>query len=272
MVEAHWLETVVEIASAAGREIMMVYKTAYEVVEKLDGSPLTMADQTAHDLISCRLAELTPNIPQVSEESLELNTKKRLEWSQLWLIDPLDGTKEFIRQNGEFTVNIALIEDGRPVLGVVHSPVYSVSHFAVLGQGAWRQIEGCAAERIMTQPYDGGAARMATSRSHSSRQVERFRKTLEKRSGQQVEAVVMGSSKKICLVAEGAVDVYPRLGSTSEWDTGAAHCILNEAGGCILDCQGRELHYNKQDMRNPWFIAIGDRDYDWINICSHSVD
>ena len=149
MPEIKLLDEVTQIAVEAGREIMSVYETAFRVVEKVDGSPLTTADQSAHDLISRCLAELTPKLPLVSEESVGLSTEERLNWSQLWLVDPLDGTKEFIRRNGEFTVNIALIENGCPVLGVVHTPARCLSYFAARGQGAWRRIEGCVAERIV---------------------------------------------------------------------------------------------------------------------------
>lgn len=270
MAEKALLSEITRIAAEAGREIMIVFESAYDVEEKADGSPLTTADRHAHDLICDRLDALTPEIPLVSEESIGLDTDERLAWARLWLVDPLDGTKEFIQRNGEFTVNIALIEQGQPVLGVVHTPTRRVSYFAAHRKGAWRQTEDHAPEKIRTQPYRGGAARMAASRSHSGQPVERFRAALEAHSGQPVQAVAMGSSLKICLVAEGQADVYPRLGPTSEWDIGAAHCVLNEAGGSILDCDGNRLVYNKREMRNPWFIAVGDPTYNWIDLCPRS--
>ena len=261
------LAEITRIVAEAGREIMIVYDSRYAIEEKTDGSPLTTADRQSNELICDRLDTLTPDIPVVSEESIGLDNDERIKWERLWLVDPLDGTKEFIKRNGEFTVNIALIEDGRPVLGVVHTPARRLSHFAASGHGAWRQVEDQAPEKIRTQPYKGGVARMAASRSHSDILVERFRIALEAKSGQPVEAVAMGSSLKICLVAEGQIDVYPRLGSTWEWDTGAAHCVLREAGGSIFDCDGNNLTYNKPEMRNPWFIAIGDPSYNWIELC-----
>jgi 3'(2'), 5'-bisphosphate nucleotidase len=270
MAENALLGEITQIAAEAGREIMIVYESAYDVEEKADGSPLTTADRYAHQLICDRLDALTPEIPLVSEESIGQDADERLAWARLWLIDPLDGTKEFIQRNGEFTVNIALIEGGQPVLGVVHTPARRVSHFAAHRKGAWRQVEDRAPEKIRTQSYQGGVAQMVASRSHSSQPVERFRETLEAHSGQPVEAVAMGSSLKICLVAEGRADVYPRLGPTSEWDIGAAHCVLNEAGGSIFDCNGNRLLYNKRDLRNPWFIAVGDPTYDWMNLCQRS--
>jgi len=263
---------VCEVASQAGRVILEIYDQAYEVIEKADGSPVTVADHRAHDLISEQLAPLLPGTPLLSEESAEISYQQRVDWLRFWLVDPLDGTKEFIRRNGEFTVNIALIEDGVPILGVVHTPVRRMTHFAVTGGGAWRQVEDAAAEPITIRPYLDGAVRMVASRSHSGAEVDQFRDSLRAQSGQEVETVSMGSALKVCLVAEGVADVYPRLGPTSEWDTGASHCILNEAGGRLMDCAGNELQYNKPTVLNPWFLAVGDTSYDWINVCPELKD
>jgi 3'(2'), 5'-bisphosphate nucleotidase len=270
MVDLDLLSEITQITAEAGREIMVAYRSGYQIEKKADDSPLTTADRRSHDLIYNRLDALTPDIPLVSEESVGLDTNERLKWGRLWLIDPLDGTKEFIKRNGEFTVNIALIEDGQPVLGVVHTPARRLFHFAASGRGAWCQAEGHTPEKIRVRPYRGGTIRMATSRSHSGEPVENFRSALESQSGERVQMVVMGSSLKICLVAAGQADVYPRLGPTSEWDTGAAHCVLNEAGGSILNCDGHRLVYNKNEMRNPWFIAVGDPSYNWIERCPRS--
>ena len=263
---------VCEVASQAGQVILEIYDQAYEVIEKADGSPVTVADHRAHDLISEQLAPLLPGTPLLSEESAEISYQQRVDWLRFWLVDPLDGTKEFIRRNGEFTVNIALIEDGVPILGVVHTPVRRMTHFAVTGGGAWRQVEDAAAEPITIRPYLDGAVRMVASRSHSGAEVDQFRDSLRAQSGQEVETVSMGSALKVCLVAEGVADVYPRLGPTSEWDTGASHCILNEAGGRLMDCAGNELKYNKPTVLNPWFLAVGDTSYDWINVCPELKD
>jgi len=208
---------VCEVASQAGQVILEIYDQAYEVIEKADGSPVTVADHRAHDLISEQLAPLLPGTPLLSEESAEISYQQRADWLRFWLVDPLDGTKEFIRRNGEFTVNIALIEDGVPILGVVHTPVRRMTHFAVTGGGAWRQVEDAAAEPITIRPYLDGAVRMVASRSHSGAEVDQFRDSLRAQSGQEVETVSMGSALKVCLVAEGVADVYPRLGPTSEW-------------------------------------------------------
>ena len=263
---------VCEVASQAGQVILEIYDQAYEVIEKADGSPVTVADHRAHDLISEQLAPLLPGTPLLSEESAEISYQQRADWLRFWLVDPLDGTKEFIRRNGEFTVNIALIEDGVPILGVVHTPVRRMTHFAVTGGGAWRQVEDAAAEPITIRPYLDGAVRMVASRSHSGAEVDQFRDSLRAQSGQEVETVSMGSALKVCLVAEGVADVYPRLGPTSEWDTGASHCILNEAGCRLMDCAGNELQYNKPTVLNPWFLAVGDTSYDWINVCPELKD
>ncbi|MED5408463.1 MAG: 3'(2'),5'-bisphosphate nucleotidase CysQ [Pseudomonadota bacterium] len=261
------MEQVLQIADEAGREILDIYEKDYDVIEKADGSPVTVADHRAHELISRRLEPLIPLTPVLSEESSGITAAERMDWQRFWLVDPLDGTKEFIKRNGEFTVNIALIEAGLPVLGVVHTPVREMSHFATVGQGAWRRTEGGNNERIESSHYNGGAARMVVSRSHSGSAVDRFREALAECSGHGVESISMGSALKVCLVAEGSADVYPRLGPTSEWDTGASHCILNESGGRIMDCAGNNLQYNKPSVLNPWFIAVGDPRYDWISVC-----
>ena len=272
MISDSLLAAVCDVALQAGQVILEIYDQAYEVIEKADGSPVTVADHRAHDLISEQLAPLLPGTPVLSEESSEITYQQRADWSRFWLVDPLDGTKEFIRRNGEFTVNIGLIENGFPILGVVHTPVRRTTHFALTGGGAWRQVEDAAAEMITVRPYQVGVVRMVASRSHSGAEVDRFRNSLRVQSGEEVETVSMGSALKVCLVAEGVADVYPRLGPTSEWDTGASHCILNEAGGCLMDCAGNELQYNKPSVLNPWFLAVGDTSYDWINVCPELKD
>jgi 3'(2'), 5'-bisphosphate nucleotidase len=267
MIEFEILNEVKRIAIEVGHRIMNLYDSSYVVEEKSDGSPLTIADRIAHNFICDQLRTLTPNMPLLSEESVGIDIEERLIWKRFWLVDPLDGTKEFISRNGEFTVNIAMIEEGHPILGVVHAPAKKLTYFAASEQGAWRQLEDCVPEKIMTKQYHGGAARMVSSRSHASKMVERFRRALETRSRQPVQQLAMGSSLKFCLVAEGRADVYPRLGATSEWDTGAAHCVVEEAGGSILRCDSKRLTYNKCDLRNPWFVAMGDSTYSWLELC-----
>lgn len=254
---ANDIQAILAIARAAGEEILKVYRSDFDFETKGDGSPLTIADQRAHQLIEARLQELTPEIPVLSEESVEEVGKQRLEWSRYWLVDPLDGTREFIKKNGEFTVNIALIEDQRPCAGVVYAPVLEVMYFAEEGRGAWKQEGNAPAERIRTRPLDRGRVEVVASRSHMSAEVGEFVKALEL-AGTEVQLLSMGSSLKLCLVAEGSADVYPRLGPTSEWDTAAAHCVVEAAGGQVLDCDLRPLRYSKPNILNPWFMVIAD--------------
>lgn len=259
------LESVLDVAIQAGKEILDVYENEFEVDYKGDGSPLTKADQRAHQLIQHELTERYPDIPILSEESSEDVFEMRLQWNRFWLVDPLDGTKEFVKRNGEFTVNIALIENAQPVLGVVHTPVTSISHFAAVGVGAFKQT-GCEAGEASRTPISVRAAKkqavtMVASRSHSGKEVEQFKRNVEQEWGD-VEIVSMGSSLKLCLVAEGAADVYPRLGPTSEWDTAAAHAVVEIAGGLVVDLQGQRLQYNKPNILNPWFL-VGGLDVDW---------
>ena len=264
------LDRVIRITVAAGREILSVYQQSYQIENKADGSPVTTADLRAHELIVRQLSLLTPDIPVLSEESSNIAASERQRWSAFWLVDPLDGTKEFIKRNGEFTVNIALVENHRPVIGVVHTPVGGSTYYAATGQGAWRAEGPHAPTAIKSRRYDGGAARMVASRSHEGAAVIAFRDMLLAESGLPVESVNMGSSLKVCLVAEGKADVYPRLGLTSEWDTAAADCVLNEAGGAVIDLDGNPLQYNKANLLNPWFMATGDTGYDWPGLAQRA--
>ena len=261
------LTQVIDVARAAGTVILDVYEKEYEVIEKADGSPVTTADHRAHDVIVEQLQALTPQTPIVSEESKDIDTDQRLQWSQMWLVDPLDGTKEFIRRNGEFSVNIGLVEDGQPTLGVVYSPCSQTSYFAAQGTGAWRQVADASPEPIQVAPYDPARPRMVASRSHSGAAVSAFHDALATSSGHTPTIVSMGSALKVCVVAQGDADIYPRQGPTSEWDTCASHCVLSEAGGQLLDCSGAELGYNKASILNPWFLAIGDPNFDWLALC-----
>ncbi len=251
------------IADAAGAEIMRVYRESFDVADKADGSPLTTADTLAHRLICDSLAALTPDIPVLSEESSEIPAETRLAWSRFWLVDPLDGTKEFIKRNDEFTVNIALVEGGEPVLGVVHTPALGITHSAARGLGA-RRRDAAGSRSIRCRPFDRRSVCLVASRSHSGAAVDAYREALA-REVDEVHNRSMGSALKICLVAEGEADIYPRLGLTSEWDTAASHCVLREAGGTVVDTTGTELSYNRRDtLLNPYFLAIGDPSHDWL--------
>jgi len=254
------LAPVTAIAAEAGRAILEVYGDDFEVQHKEDRSPLTQADLASHRIIRDALAELTPDLPLLSEESADIPFAERASWAEYWLIDPLDGTREFVSRNGEFTVNIALIRGHEPVLGVVHVPVSGVTYTGVAGQGATRRQPGRTATPIRVQRPCAAPVRVVGSRSHANPELERYLAALG-----DYELVSMGSSLKFCLVAEGAADFYPRLGPTSEWDTAAAHAVVSAAGGRILMLDGRPLQYNlKSSYLNPEFLVIADPERDWL--------
>lgn len=253
---------VLDLAHDAGDAILQIYASDFAVTHKGDATPLTEADLEAHRLIESGLTRLTPGVPVLSEESAGVPFQEREAWSIFWLVDPLDGTKEFIKRNGEFTVNIALVENGQPLLGVVYAPVLTRGYYAATGVGAWKQAGDARPQRIGARPYTGGAATIATSRSHGGEKIQRFVDCVREREGEP-RLVPLGSALKTCLVAEGAADIYPRLGPTSEWDTAAAQCILEKAGGRLVDLAGVPLRYNKPSLLNPWFVAVGAGDYDW---------
>ena len=269
MLDLQLLNAVNEIAIAAGSEILDVYNSeqAIEVSTKQDDSPLTDADRRAHLLIVDRLSSLTPNIPLLSEESDAIDYSLRKSWQRYWLIDPLDGTKEFINRNGEFTVNIALIENGQSVAGVVHVPVTGISYFGGIGIGAWKQNTNQLdneVQLIASQAMqENSGVRIVASRRHLGEQLDALVEKIENHFGK-ATLLSMGSSLKMCLLAEGSADIYPRMAPTSEWDTAAAHGILCAAGGEIVDLQFRPLRYNsKPELLNPFFIALADRAYPW---------
>lgn len=259
-----YLNAVIEIARRAGEAIMAVYETDFDIENKSDNSPLTQADLAAHHLIVSALKQLTPDIPILSEESESIDANVRNSWALYWLIDPLDGTREFIKHNGEFTVNIALVDQHVPIMGVVYAPATDLLYFATAGHGAYKQVKHYAPYPIHARAFDIEKLVVAGSRSHSDQQVRRFLNNIHIKTGAIPELISMGSSLKICLVAQGSADVYPRLGPTSEWDTAAAHCILMEAGGDIVDEAGQMLRYNtKQSLLNPNFFATVQKTFNW---------
>ena len=258
----HYTEAVKSVARDAGARILEIYDRGFDVHTKGDGSPVTTADHHSHELIVEKLKALTPDVPILSEESSSEAIEHRRNWPYYWLIDPLDGTKEFISRHGEFTVNIALIHEKQPVIGVVYTPVQKLLHWAWLGGSAFRQQGDDLAETIEVKEYRTGAPIVVASRSHGRGNLEIFLDSVEQSYGG-YELTSMGSALKICIVAEGKADVYPRLGPTSEWDTAAAHCVLGVAGGKITDCNGKPLLYNKESLLNPWFIACGRGQEDW---------
>ena len=264
------LDTLLRIAKTAGNAILSVYRRAgdIDVTIKDDNSPLTEADRDAHEIIIAELKRFTPSIPILSEESDGTSVDERLSWSRYWLVDPLDGTKEFIKRNGEFTVNIALINKGAPELGIVHVPVTNISYLGKTGVGAWKVAATGEADAISITNFDlnPGQVRIVASRSHRGDLLDQLINTMEAELGK-AEVVSMGSSLKICLLAEGKADIYPRLAPTSEWDTAAAHAVLAAAGGDIVDTEFQALRYNqKESMLNPHFIAISDISYDWQSL------
>lgn len=252
------LEGVIALAQAAGEAILTVYAQDFSSEAKGDGSPVTVADLAAHHVIVDGLALLTPGVPVVSEESPAPPLAERAGWPQHWLVDPLDGTREFIKKNGEFTVNIALIEGGKTVLGVVLAPALGQIYAAASGLGAWR-IEGVQRTRLSTRPLPAKPM-MMVSRSHREPATER----LLAAAGDYEEASV-GSSLKFCRIAEGLADCYPKPGNICEWDTAAAQCVLEAAGGAVLALPGLQpLAYGRrEDFRLPSFLAVGQAGGSW---------
>lgn len=243
--------SIVELARRAGDAIMQVYGTSFEVGYKEDASPLTLADSRSHALIEEGLLAIAPGIPILSEEGLIADYEARRSWSEFWLVDPLDGTKEFINRNGEFTVNIALIRSGVPVLGVIGVPARGVMYYGGPGMGAFKIMDGLPAESISIHPGSPEGYTVVASRSHGSAALEEFLSRIAVR-----ERISSGSALKFCLVAEGKADLYPRFGPTWEWDTGAGHAIIKGAGGVVTELSGAgELAYNKETPKHAGFIA-----------------
>ncbi len=249
------LPNVVTLAQEAGAAIMKVYQKAdIETTYKDDRSPLTEADLASHQIISIGLNQLTPDIPVLSEESRQVSLAMRQTWTRFWLVDPLDGTKEFIKRNGQFTVNIALVNQGVPELGVVFAPDLDTIYWAAQGMGAYKQIADQTPSLLQVRSYPEADLKVVASRSHAGPETEAFLAKL-KTVCESVTALSMGSSLKICLVAEGTAHLYPRFGPTMEWDTGAAQCVLEQAGGQLTDLNAIPLRYNKDELLNPFFIA-----------------
>ncbi len=250
-------EAVIALARKAAGEILAIYESEFAIEHKDDRSPLTAADLASHRCIVEGLRALTPKIPVLSEESKGIDIAARREWTTFWLVDPLDGTREFIKRNGEFTVNIALVEDGVATFGVIQQPVIGALWHGTLGEGAFRRILGQggrdADAAVHVRKPAQAPLRIAASRSHRD---ERTQALLDALGG---EAVACGSSLKFCKIAEGGIDLYPRFGPTSEWDTAAGQAIVEAAGGAVLDPRGRPLRYNQRDtLLNGDFLAFGD--------------
>ena len=248
------LEPLLDLADRAAAEILAVYGTEFAVAHKDDDSPLTEADARAHRVLVEGLAALTPDIPVLSEESAAIPWAERQRWERWWLVDPLDGTKEFVKRNGEFTVNMALIERGRPIVGVVQVPVTGIAYCATEGVGAFKRARGGRPERITVRTPAAEPPRVVASRSHRGEALDAWLAALGPHA-----IVAVGSSLKFCVVAEGGADLYPRLGPTMEWDTAAGQCVAECAGARVLDAQGDALRYGSEQLLNPHFIVIGGR-------------
>lgn len=253
---------ILALARRAGAAILEVYEQPVEVIAKADASPLTIADLCSHETIVAGLHELTPDIPVLSEESRAVPFATRQAWSRFWLVDPLDGTKEFLARNGQFTVNIALIEGHAPAFGIVYVPAQDLLYWGGAGIGAFRQRANAAAETIRVREQAPQRLRVVGSRSHASDELTQVLPRLGPS-----DLVPIGSSLKFCLVAAGEADVYPRFGPTSEWDTAAAQAVVEGAGGSVVTRDAQSLRYNTQEsLLNPHFVAFGDRSRDWVRM------
>ncbi len=253
------LDPVIQIAYQAGKVIMEVYESGFHIEEKSDHTPVTEADLAANNIIETSLKELTPHLPILTEEATITPYSERKNWQRYWLIDPLDGTREFIKRNGEFTVNIALIDGDESVMGVVYAPVIGVLYYAAKGQGAFKQASTNEPVTIQVREKCADKTVVACGRSHPTEEVIHFLDNLGEH-----EIIRVGSALKSCMVAEGKADLYPRLGPTSEWDTAAAQCVVEEAGGAITDTNMQRLRYNtKEDLLNPNFFVAGDKSIKW---------
>ena len=248
------IQDIVTIAKEAGNAIMEVYKQDFDVQYKQDSSPLTLADKKANDIIEDGLNKLPVNLPILSEEGGDIPYEDRRHWEYFWLVDPLDGTKEFVKKNGEFTVNIALIYKDTPVLGVVYVPVLDVCYWAKKNEGAFKDGQKLPLKIVKQR----NTYKIVTSRSHMSNETQAFIDAID--TYKEKELISIGSSLKICLVAEGEADVYPRLGSTMEWDTGAAHAVVSESGKNLQKYKNNRYSqhkYNKENLLNQYFVVGG---------------
>ena len=257
------IDQVLQLSIEAGNEILHHYQTDFSVEYKSNNSPVTIADESANEIIISGLGRLQPSIPIISEESPLPNYSERSVWSYYWLVDPLDGTKSFMHREDEFTVNIALVKGQSAILGVVHSPVEDRTYWGIRGDGAYcRNGEDGKVRKIRVREFSGSRATIITPQFRGSRQSRNF---IEKLNNESIECDVVRSSSsiKFCRVAEGAADIFPSFTNTSEWDTAAAQCVLECAGGKVVDSAGNSVIYNKPSILNPNFLASGGGDIDW---------
>lgn len=260
------VEALIALVERAGEAIMDVYSREISVTSKADESPLTEADLRSHHILADGLGRLTPDVPVFSEEDAEIPWSTRSTWQSYWLIDPLDGTREFINRNGEFTVNVALIKGHEAVFGVVGVPAQGIVFWGdTERREAFRRAEGKTASISGRKRNEAEAVVVVASRSHGGERLETYLDEVSRRCGG-VNRTPVGSSLKLCILAEGRADLYPRLGPTSEWDIAAAHALLKAAGGDVWAADGSELRYNtRESVLNPEFIAVADATYGWRN-------
>ena len=251
------LPEVVKVAEKAGEAILEIYANGdYETKYKEDNSPITCADMESHNIIVDAMRRLTPAVEVLSEESEQVSYEQRKSWNHYWLVDPLDGTKEFLKRSGEFTVNIAMIENGRPILGVVYAPAIGKLYYAAKSVGAFKRVQRGEPIAIKANGAVSGKLIIVASRFHATKELDYFLNQVD-----DYEKINMGSSLKLCLVADGSAHLYPRLGPTMEWDTAAADCVVDEAGGHVTDLHGNPLRYNKPDLLNPEFVVYGNHKF-----------
>ena len=253
------LNPVIATCKIAGEKILEIYGQDHSINTKADNSPLTAADIASHHCLVDGLNRVQPKLPVLSEESAKISYSERKSWEYYWLVDPLDGTKEFIKRNGEFTVNVALIHQNKPIIGVVYVPVLNDCYFAAEGCGAYKQSGLAVAKPISVRDQAPDLVTVVGSRSHKTGDLADYLARLGKHKIKSI-----GSSLKFCLVAEGSADLYPRMGPTCEWDTAAAQCVVEQAGGAVTKVNGTPLQYNtKESYLNPFFIVFGDKSKDW---------
>jgi 3'(2'), 5'-bisphosphate nucleotidase len=256
---------VCDLATQAGEKIMHFYEEGAEVTWKKDASPLTSADSASHDFLVECVRSLTPEVPIISEESEEAAEGLIGHAKWFWLVDPLDGTKEFLKGTNEFTVNVALIEAGLPVLGVVHAPALSLTYYGMRNFGSWREVDGEPAAPISTRQADSSELAVVASKDHAGPLVNAMLARLIR-----PRLHSMGSSLKFCLVAEGKADLYLRDLPTMEWDTAAAQCIVEAAGGGIYSLDGQALLYGKPGLKNPAIMTVGDTRLNWRRLIAQA--
>lgn len=255
-----YLDDIVAIAKHAGKELLQIYQnhSNHGVKIKADDSPQTVADLRANEIITEGLTKMAPDIPVLSEE-VDVPYEERKTWKTYWLVDPLDGTQEFIDRTGEFCVNIALIEKHKVVLGVIYAPLKNLCYFAAVGKGAFKEDATGNVEQIYTRTIADSTIKVLASRNLGVASVRPFLQQLD-----DYELTYYAGALKLCFIAEGSADVFPRLGTNYEWDTAAGQCIVEQAGGAVVDLEFQSLQYNtKDDLRNPYFMIVGDLSYNW---------